>query len=223
MLCDVPMQNIYSITDSAKLVSPRSSTDEKVAGPVKNMGGPIKLLYITTFKIGKSCEKLIFGLVKHEKFSQCLQCSPKTFMVHQTFVRWALYILFKFVKSLIRHLGLAIGHVWHVRWFSWTLCLHHTCHIHVMTALLLSHWQICQCKTCGKFRNYSIYPYTKGFDLRWDLVFTIPVDCMTNFVAQRPFEQITMKSFRNATLVMNAKSLWMIFHSIVHDVSEHVE
>ena len=50
-----------------------------------------------------------------------MQCSRKTFMVHQTFVRWALYILFKFVKSLIRHLGLAIGHVWHVRWFSWTL------------------------------------------------------------------------------------------------------
>ena len=35
-----------------------------------------------------------------------------------TFVQWALYILFKFVKSLIRHLGLAIGNV---RWFSWTL------------------------------------------------------------------------------------------------------
>ena len=26
-------------------------------------------------------------------------------MVHQTFVRWALYILYKIVKSLIRHLG----------------------------------------------------------------------------------------------------------------------
>ena len=39
----------------------------------------------------------------------------------QTFVRWALYILFKFVKSLIRHLGLVIGNVRHVRWFSWTL------------------------------------------------------------------------------------------------------
>ena len=49
------------------------------------------------------------------------QCSWKTFMVHQTFVQWALYILFKFVKSFIRHLGLAIGNVRHVRWFSWTL------------------------------------------------------------------------------------------------------
>ena len=58
--------------DSAKLVSPRSSTDEKVGGPVKNMGGPIKLLYITMFKMGKSCKKLIFGPVKHEKFSRCL-------------------------------------------------------------------------------------------------------------------------------------------------------
>ena len=49
------------------------------------------------------------------------QCTRKTFMIHQTFVRWALYILLKFVKSLIWHLGLAIGNVWHVRWFSWTL------------------------------------------------------------------------------------------------------
>ena len=49
------------------------------------------------------------------------QCSWKTFMVHQTFVRWALYILFKYVKSLIRHLVLAIRNVRHVQWFSWTL------------------------------------------------------------------------------------------------------
>ena len=46
------------------------------------------------------------------------QCTWKTFMVHQTFGQWALYILFKFVTSIIRHLGLAIGNV---RWFSWTL------------------------------------------------------------------------------------------------------
>ena len=43
------------IADSAKLVIPRSLTDEEVGGPVKNMGGPIKLLYITMFEIGKSC------------------------------------------------------------------------------------------------------------------------------------------------------------------------
>ena len=59
-------------SDSAKLVSPRSSTDEKVGGPVKSMGRPIKLLYITAFKIGKSCKKSIFGPVKHEKLSRCL-------------------------------------------------------------------------------------------------------------------------------------------------------
>ena len=45
------------------------------------------------------------------------QCSRKNFMFHQTFVRWALYILFKFVKSLIRHLGPAIGNVRHVQWY----------------------------------------------------------------------------------------------------------
>ena len=32
-----------------------------------------------------------------------------------------IYILFKFVKSLIWHLGLAIANVWRVQWFSWTL------------------------------------------------------------------------------------------------------
>ena len=49
------------------------------------------------------------------------QCRRKTFMVHQTFVWWALYIPHKFVKSPIRHLGLAIGNVRRVRHFSSTL------------------------------------------------------------------------------------------------------
>ena len=51
---------------------------------------------------------------------QC-QCRRKTFMVHQTFVWWVLYVLYKFVKSPIRHLGLAIGNVRCVRCFSPTL------------------------------------------------------------------------------------------------------
>ena len=63
-------------SDSAKLVSPRSSTDEKVGGPAKNMRGPVKLLYITMFKIGKNCKKWIFCPVKHEKFSRCLFIGP---------------------------------------------------------------------------------------------------------------------------------------------------
>ena len=50
-----------------------------------------------------------------------MQCTWKTFMIHQTFVRWALYILLIFVKSLTRHLDLAIGNVRCVQWFSWTL------------------------------------------------------------------------------------------------------
>ena len=36
------------------------------------------------------------------------QWRRKTFMVHHTFVWWALYILYKFVKSPIKHLVLAI-------------------------------------------------------------------------------------------------------------------
>ena len=52
---------------------------------------------------------------KHQHdFLKKVQCTRKTFMIHQTLVRWALYILF-------RHLGLAIGNVRCVRWFSWTL------------------------------------------------------------------------------------------------------
>ena len=49
------------------------------------------------------------------------QCRRKTFIVHQTFVWWALYIPYKFVKFPIRHLGLAIGNVRCVRRFSPTL------------------------------------------------------------------------------------------------------
>ena len=42
------------------------------------------------------------------KRSRSQQCRRKTCMVHQTFVWWALCIPYKFVKSSIRHLGLAI-------------------------------------------------------------------------------------------------------------------
>ena len=64
--------NFDTPPDTAKLTGPRSSTDEKVGGPVENMGGPIKLLYVIMFNILKSCQKWIFGPVKHEKFSRCL-------------------------------------------------------------------------------------------------------------------------------------------------------
>ena len=59
-------------------------------------------------------------------------------MIHQTFVWWALYtlyILFKFVQSLIRHLGLASGNVRCVRWFSWTLQLWPTWVSHCLSFL----------------------------------------------------------------------------------------
>ena len=49
------------------------------------------------------------------------QCRRKTCMVHQTFVWWALYIPYKFVKSSIRHFSLAFGNVRCVRRFSLTL------------------------------------------------------------------------------------------------------
>ena len=49
---------------------------------------------------------------------QCTESRRITFMVRQTFVWWVLYILYKFVKFPIRHLGLAIGNV---RRFSPTL------------------------------------------------------------------------------------------------------
>ena len=48
------------MTDSEKLGSPWFTTYEKVGGPVKNMGGPIKLLYTIIYEILKSCQKYIF-------------------------------------------------------------------------------------------------------------------------------------------------------------------
>ena len=60
----------------------------------------------------------IYLLALIVKYPVLYQCSRKTSIIHQTFVQWALHILFKFVKSLIRNLNLAIRNVW---WFSWTL------------------------------------------------------------------------------------------------------
>ena len=45
--------------ESAELAGPRSMTDEKVGGPVKNMGGPIKFLNVTMFKILKSSNEVL--------------------------------------------------------------------------------------------------------------------------------------------------------------------
>ena len=62
------------------------------------MVGPIKLLYITMFIIGKSCKKLIFGPVKHEKFSWCLYDGPKvqqSLLVLRNFYCQNIRILFK--------------------------------------------------------------------------------------------------------------------------------
>ena len=61
--------------------------------------------------------------MKFNDFSRTFQqCRWKTCMVHQTFVWWALYIPYKFVKSSIRHFGLAIGNVRCVRrFFAYTV------------------------------------------------------------------------------------------------------
>ena len=63
------------LLDSAKLVGPWSMTNGKVGGPVKNMGGPIKLLYVIMFKILKCCQKCIFGPVKCKIILWCLWMS----------------------------------------------------------------------------------------------------------------------------------------------------
>ena len=39
------------MSDTAKFAGPLSSTGKKVVGPVKLVGGPVKLLYIIMFKI----------------------------------------------------------------------------------------------------------------------------------------------------------------------------
>ena len=71
----------YSWADSVKLADPQSTTNEKLAGPLKNMGAPTKLLYLSIFEILKSCQKCIFGPVKHEKFPWCLVGSHYTMTV----------------------------------------------------------------------------------------------------------------------------------------------
>ena len=65
----------------------------------------------------------IWDVITHPCHKSSCTVTKKTSTVHQTFVRQDLYILFKIVKSLIKHLGLVFGNVWHVQWFSWTLQL----------------------------------------------------------------------------------------------------
>ena len=60
-----------------------------------------------------ACTIRVWYVCKKNKIKVCGQCGEreKTFMVHQTcLMGWDLYILYKFVKSLVRHLDLAIRH-----------------------------------------------------------------------------------------------------------------
>ena len=83
------------------------------------------------------CKDKIF-CVEFQRFPlKFHQCRQKTLLVHQTFVWWTLYILYKFGKFPIRHLGLAIGNVWWVRRFLPTLF-----HTKYLTHTL-SHWKMC--------------------------------------------------------------------------------
>ena len=41
--------------ESAKLAGPQATTDVKLEGPVKNMGGSIKVIFVIMFEILKSC------------------------------------------------------------------------------------------------------------------------------------------------------------------------
>ena len=75
--------------------------------------------FLESKNIAKNCVSI--QCTPHCQGVSVSQCTWKTSMIHETFVRWALYIVFKFVKSLIRHLGLATGNVRCVWWFSWTL------------------------------------------------------------------------------------------------------
>ena len=76
-------------------------------------------------------------ILRKSKWHICnilVQHRQKTFMVHQTFVWWALCILFKFVKSFVRHLGPAVENVWWVQtnvfhlhcWYDVSLLLVHS-------------------------------------------------------------------------------------------------
>ena len=96
-------------------------------------------IYIISHKIcSQLCVLYFIFLWLYHKSLACPQCRRKTFMVHQTFVWWALYIIsYKFVESPFRHLGLAIGNVRCVWRFSPTL---YPCdYIHPYYGRLL-HW-----------------------------------------------------------------------------------
>ena len=78
------------------------------------------------------------------------QCIRKTFMVHQTIVRWALYILLKFMKALIRHLALAVGNV---RRFSWTLL---SATSHYLNQWWLFYWHIYASLSLNEITNIKM-------------------------------------------------------------------
>ena len=60
--CMVPCHYI-NLTLSAKLAGPWSMTNEKVRGPVKNMGKLVTHLYVTMLEILRSCQN-VFWTVK---------------------------------------------------------------------------------------------------------------------------------------------------------------
>ena len=97
------------VSDTAKLTGPRSSTDEKVGGPVKNMRGPIKLLYVIMFNILKSCQKWIFGPVKHEKFLRCLSCDLEIWQMTMKNYRVPLLCCFRLCASFHSHWWIQAG------------------------------------------------------------------------------------------------------------------
>ena len=97
----------------------------------------------------------------HGGWTHWSQCIWKTYMVHQTFVRWALHILHEFVESLVRCLDLAVRNVnrflptmWSlgnmpydlrceifelIMWISWFL-KHHFIHLWHKTPMMINHW-----------------------------------------------------------------------------------
>ena len=110
--------NDKTVWDDHKIFVPRALGHALKSSPAMGIPFPWKKVLILKRSPGDMARSVNI-LVSQPSLQW--QCIRKPFMVHQTIVRGALYILFIFVKSLIRHLGLAIGNVQHVRWFSWTL------------------------------------------------------------------------------------------------------
>ena len=128
------------------------------------------------------------------------QCRRKTFMVHQTFVWWALYIPYKFVKSPIRHLGLAIGNVWH---FSPTLLMMQLGHNDLITVI----------SSCGDWRLSSSSRRRMTNYIWWKM---LSITC--GLCCSGPIVIIKDQTFHDFSVYFFSFDITILCHIQIHEI-----